>query len=274
MSIRASRDSIWPSGRLDWQFEYRPEDHDDSPKTFLGHTGAFNGQDIIDIICQQPATAWFVAGKLYQFFVADSPDEGAIQLLAEEFRRTGGDLRAVMRYLFLSDFFQSQAARLARVKSPTELVTGTARLAGSHQFPEWSIVNLAMDVDYMGQEILNPPTVEGWHTGREWIDTGNLVERVNSAAQEIGDLQQPGVRAIVQRVREGGETLTPEQFVDASLDAMGLYEISENTRENLVGHARRAGDLRFSGRGGAECSESRVTEMLQLIVASREYQLA
>ena len=41
MSIRASRDSIWPHGRLDWQFVYRPEDHDDTAKTFLGHTGAF-----------------------------------------------------------------------------------------------------------------------------------------------------------------------------------------------------------------------------------------
>ncbi|MFQ6031171.1 MAG: DUF1800 family protein, partial [Dehalococcoidia bacterium] len=148
MSIRASRDSIWPHGRLDWQFQYQPQDHDDSPKTFLGHTGPFNGEDIIDIICQQPATAWFVASKLYQFFVADAPDESAIQELADEFRRTEGDIRAVMRCLFLSDFFRSEGARLACVKSPAQLVSGTARLAGSHQFPEWTIVNLAMDVNF------------------------------------------------------------------------------------------------------------------------------
>ena len=36
MSIRASRDSIWPHGRLDWQFQYLPEDHDETSKTFLG----------------------------------------------------------------------------------------------------------------------------------------------------------------------------------------------------------------------------------------------
>ena len=274
MSIRASRDSIWPHGRLDWQFVYRPEDHDDTPKTFLGQTGPFNGEDVIDIICRQPATAWFVAAKLYGFFVSDTPDEASIQYLADTFRETDGDLRAVMRALFMSDFFRSDAVRLGRVKSPTELVAGTARLAGSHRFPEWSIVNLAMDVNFMGQEILNPPTVEGWHTGREWIDTGNLVERVNAAALEMGDLTQPGVQAIRERLERLGADLSPEQFVDGCLEALSQFEVSETTRQSLVAHAGQDGSLAFAGRGAAECSEQRIGEMLQLIVATREYQLA
>ena len=79
MSERASRDSIWPHGRLDWQFVYVPEDHDDSDKTFLGQTGRFNGDDVIDIIVDNPATSWFIASKLYSFFVSDKPDESVIQ---------------------------------------------------------------------------------------------------------------------------------------------------------------------------------------------------
>ena len=274
MSIRASRDSIWPHGRLDWQFQYIPEDHDDSEKMFLGHTGAYNGEDVIDIICRQPATAWFVASKLYGFFVSDTPNEESIQFLADTFTETSGDIREVMRAMLLSDFFKGDEARLAKVKSPTELVAGTARLAGSFQFPEWSIVNLAMDVSFMGQEILNPPTVEGWHTGREWIDTGNLVERVNSAALEMGDLGRPGVRAALQRIRREGDCLSPEQFVDIALRAVGLFDVTNSTRQSLIAHAERDGDLVFNGRGAADCSESRVAEMLQLIVATREYQLA
>jgi uncharacterized protein (DUF1800 family) len=274
MSIRASRDSIWPHGRLDWQFVYRPEDHDDSPKTFLGHTGRFNGEDVIDIICDQPATAWFVSRKLYEFFVSDTPDEGAIQALADEFRRTQGHIRSVMRALFLSDFFKSKKVRLARVKSPAELVGGTARLAGSHRFPQWSIVNLAMDVNFMGQEILNPPTVEGWHTGTEWIDTGNLVERINSAALEMGDVNQPGVRGIINRLKARGDVLSPAEFVDACLDSMGQFEVSESTRSYLVSYAEKRGDLKFDHQDLVACSEQRVGEILQLIVATREYQLA
>ena len=127
----------------------------------------FNGEDVIDIICQQPATAWFVAAKLYGFFVSDTPEEGAIQHLADKFAETDGNIREVMRALFLSEFFRAEGGA-AGPGQESHGVGGRHGPAGpgSHRFPEWSIVNLAMDVNFMGQEILNPPTVEGWHTGR------------------------------------------------------------------------------------------------------------
>ena len=274
MSIRASRDSFWPYGRIDWQFRYREDDHDGSEKTFLGHTGPFGGQDVIDIIVLQPATAHYIAGKLYGFFVSDQPDEEAIGILADEFTRTGGDIRAVMRRLFLSDFFSDASARLARVKSPAELVGGTARLAGSHRSPEWTISNLAMDVNFMGQEILNPPTVEGWHTGREWIDTGNLVERINAAGAEMRDTGRPGVRAIIERVKSAGPVLPPRALAEACLDAVGIFEVTEGAMNSLVALAAPWGEVRFNRPDGIACAEERIVEMLQLIVASREYQLA
>ena len=274
MSIRASRDSIWPHGRLDWQFVYLPEDHDDGPKAFLNHHGRFNGEDIIDIISQHPACGWFIAGQLYKFFVSDTPNEFATQMLADEFRKHHGDILSVMRALFLSDFFRSREARFAKVKSPAELVAGTARLAGSHRFPHWSMVNLAMDANFMGQEILNPPTVEGWHTGREWVDTGTLVERINSAALEIGDSSQPGVRAIIQRIQARGSVLEAQDFVTACLEELGGLEVSDGTFKSLTAHAVSQGDLRFDRQDLVACSEERVAEMLQLILATREYQMA
>jgi uncharacterized protein (DUF1800 family) len=62
-----------PYGRFDWDFEYRPELHDDSVKTFLGETGPWNGEDIVNIIVKQPSAARFIARHLYNFFVADEP---------------------------------------------------------------------------------------------------------------------------------------------------------------------------------------------------------
>ena len=274
MSIRASQDSIWPHGRLDWQFIYQPEDHDHSVKTFLGHTGPFNGEDIIDIICQHPATAQFIAGKLYNFFVADVADPAAVQELADEFIRTHGHIGSVMQALFLSDFFRSENVRFARVKSPAELVAGTARLAGSHKTTDWSIVNLALDANYMGQEILNPPSVEGWHTGAEWVDTGTLVERVNAAGKDMGDLTQPGVMAIVERLKAKGKTLSPPELVGACLLLLGALQVDRSTYDHLVGYVAAQGDLIFPPGTVDSCSGQRVAELLQLIVATREYQLA
>ena len=66
--------------RWDWEFEYIDADHDEGEKTFLGHTGHFHGEDIIDIICQQPATAQFIARHLYNFFVADEVQVPAWQV--------------------------------------------------------------------------------------------------------------------------------------------------------------------------------------------------
>ena len=74
-----SRDSVWPYGRLDWQFEFLPDDHDHGEKSFLGERGDFDGEDVIDIICANPATARFLARHLYNFFVEDEAQVPAWQ---------------------------------------------------------------------------------------------------------------------------------------------------------------------------------------------------
>jgi uncharacterized protein (DUF1800 family) len=271
-----------PYGRFDWGFEYRPDLHDDSDKTFLGQTGPWNGEDIINIIVQQPASARFIARHLYTFFVADEPqvpawqttpprDPQAIHLLAEAFRQSDGDMRTVLRTLFLSDFFRSEQAYFAKVKSPAELVIGTVRLTQDFEFPRPELREVALECRYMGQDLLNPPSVEGWHTGKEWIDTGCLVERINFAAQQVGDLSKPGVRFILDRLR-AASPLTPERLVDSCLDLVGPLAAPEDVRQALIDHVRPGGDLRFGPQEDAT-SAQRVSELLQLIVASRQYQL-
>ena len=274
MSVRASRDSIWPHGRLDWQFQYRPEDHDDSEKTFLNQTGRFNGEDVLDIICGHPASSWFLAGKLHTFFVSDQPDEAATQVIAEDLRRTGGDVRSAMRTILTSDFFKAEEARYAKVKSPAEVVAGVARMAGAFGAPHWSIVNLALDANFMGQEILNPPTVEGWHTGTEWVDTGTLMERVNSAALLVGDPKQPGVQSIIRRLQEDQATYDPETLVECCLNLCGALEVSEAAYRELTAFVASRGNLSFEPLAGNGCAEQRVADLLQLIVSTREFQMA
>lgn len=274
---------LYPYGYYPTQFEYREDDHDDSDKTFLGHTGRFNGEDIIDIIIQQPATARFIARHLYNFFVADEPqvpawhdtppqDPEAIEMLSQAFVESNGNLRAIVRVLFNSDFFK--AARFKRVKSPTELVAGVVRLAGSHRFPEPGLHDLATAAAAMGQFLHNPPTVEGWHTGKEWIDGGTLTERVNFAVNAVADVSNPGIQDIIQRLKAKGEALAPELCVEACLDLVGPIEVGDATRRVLTQYASAGGELQFGSEEADQASAGRIGRLLQLIVSTQEYQFA
>ncbi len=262
--------NIGPFGRNVWEFKFYPEQHDYSEKVFLGERGNFEGTDVIDIIVRQPATARFIARRLYLFFVADRPDAVAIEALAQEYQQSGYDIRSVMRALLLSDFFRSEQAYYAKVKGPSEHVVGLMRLVGDYQFPTWGIRDLALECRYMGQDLLNPPSVEGWHVGKEWIDTGILVERINFAAEQVSDIDKPGIRNMIERLRGMGE-LSPEEFVDTCLDLVGPLQVSETTRDALLLFARRVGPLNLAN--GDRTSEQLVGRLLQLIVATREYQL-
>ena len=266
----------YPYGRYETRFIYNPNDHDDDEKSFLGETGNFNGQDIIDIIVKQAGAARFVARHLYNFFVADEPqvpawkdtpprDPEAIKMLEDEYFRSNYSIESMLRLLFNSDFFKN--SRFTKVKSPAETVVGTMRLVGDFSSPKPGINALTLNIRYMGQDLLNPPTVEGWHTGKEWIDSGTLVERINFTADQVGNTALPGVQAIINRLRSQGPNLSPEALVQGCLDNLGAYEISDETRSQLVELAKGDGEIRTS----APEFDQRVGQMLQSIVATTEY---
>ena len=267
-------------GRWDWYFEFREDDHDYGQKEFLGHTGDFDGEDIIDIVLAHPATARFIARHLYSFFVADEVqvpawqvtpprDPEAIEFIANALTESDFDMSHALRVLFNSDFFKR--ARFAKVKNPTEVVVGTVRMAGGVELPGPEIFDWANHITYMGQELLNPPSVEGWHSGVEWVNSGTLMKRANFVSDMMGDLERPGVRDIVERVKREGAS--PESVVSACLELLGELQVKDETMSELVSHAQIEGDLAWDEANEAD-SARRVSEILQLIVATREYQFA
>ena len=278
MAVRAGKDSIWPYGRIAWHYEYRPHDHDDREKTFLGETGRFNGEEIIDIIARNPATARFVCTRLFQFFAADEVDEEAervVEAMKDSYFDSGYEIRAVLRTLFNAEYFKSDTARFARVKGPVELVAGAIRLAGTYRTPTHGVEKVAQLALYMGQGLLEPPTVEGWHEGMEWIDSGALVERVNFAASELGNVENDGVRSVIDRLAtHNGGTLSPGEMVEMCLDLIGPLSVSADTRAALTEHVARRGELNLQGHRRGDESEQRVGEVLSLIASSPEFQLA
>jgi len=269
----------YPYGKYDAKFMFDPRDHDAEEKTFLGETGNFDGEDIVDIIVKQPATARFVARHLYNFFVADDvqvpawkdtppQDIEAIKMLEEEYFRSNYNITAMLRVLFKSDFFKNST--FSKVKSPAETVIGTLKLVGDFKFPRPGLDLMTMNIRYMGQDLLNPPTVEGWHTGREWIDSGTLVERINFTADQVGNINHSGVKNIINRLSSVGPVLTAEQLVEGCLENLGAYQLADETRKQLLEMAESDGEIRTDSEG----FPLQVGTMLQSIVATTEYLFA
>ncbi|NQW19586.1 MAG: DUF1800 domain-containing protein [Chloroflexi bacterium] len=275
--------ALYPFGHFDVNYRFRADDHDDGEKTFLGHTGNLDGSDIIDIIAKQEATARFIGRHLYNFFVADEAqvpawsieppaDPGAIDELAKAWKDSDADIKVVLRTLFNSEWFKT--ARFKHVKSPTEFVAGVLKLSGEYGEPAPDLHKLEETIVAMGQKLMDPPSVEGWHTGKEWIDGGTLTERVNYAIDTLNNPSKPGVKAIIDRIRAGGNLTSPEQLVGQILDLVGPLEVEAGTRETLVAHAKTEGALDWSSDRATEKSSTRVVQMLTLVVSAREFQFA
>ena len=285
MSIKMRNNTARPYGYMAWQFEYDDADHDHGDKTFLGETGDFNGDDIVDIICRQPATPQFIARHLYHFFVADEvpvpqwphvepKDPGAIALMTQAYFDSGYRISAMLEAMFHADFFKSEAARFARIKSPVEMVVGTLRMAGGLTLPSNDTYAAAAVCAQMGQHLMNPPSVEGWQGGSEWINTGAYVQRVNFASRVLSDPDKPGIRSIIERLgayTDGG-VMSAEALVDACLQVVGPLEVLDTTRAGLIDYASQllgGADL----RSGAAEAEQSILALLQLVVTTQEYQM-
>ncbi len=275
--------SLYPNGHYPAEFEFIADDHDYGEKTFLGETGNFNGEDVIDVIVKQPATARFISRHLYNFFVEDElqvpswateppKNEAAIQQLSKVFMETGGQMRPVLLELFSSDFFK-EARDFKKVKSPTELVVGVLRQTGEFSSPTPGLNQFAVTtlngsliegpLSIMGQRLMNPPTVEGWHTGHEWIDSGTLSERIGFVETQFEDVSKPGVREMVERV--GSLDDDPNQLVDRCLDLLGGITVSKQTYESLIDYASELGGMKSDESVGLH-------NLLQMTASTVDYQ--
>ena len=164
--------------------------------------------------------------------------------------------------------------QITQLACAAELVIGVLRLAGEFKHLSLDIHEPPADLGFMGQALLNPPTVEGWHGGTEWIDSGALVERVNFASKHMGNTDNPGIRFIIDRLASmDGGVISPEQLVDGCLDLVGPISASESTRQGLIAYAAEKGHVDLRGHQPGDESEQQVAELLKLVASIREFQL-
>ncbi len=167
----------WQVSGLDALFT--PSRHDTANKTFMGRTGNFDHNDIVDIIFEQAETARFICRKLYKFFIYETPDETIINQLADTFRNNNYEVRPVLRQLFTSAHFYNQLTISAEITSPIEKAVGAIRQMSIPLAPNSNIITSYVRTagEAFGQLLFEPPNVAGWPGYRLWISTTTLLAR-------------------------------------------------------------------------------------------------
>ncbi|QDA60640.1 DUF1800 domain-containing protein [Hymenobacter jejuensis] len=157
------------------QFVFRARQHDDGPKTFMGRTGNWGGEDVLKTLLEQPQTAEFITTKLYRFFVNDVPNPAHILPLAKSFYQSQYDISLLLERLFTAEWFYDAANMGNRIKSPIELLAGIKRTFGLQLDDNKLFVTFEKA---LGQTLFEPPNVAGWPGGRSWIDSSSLAIRL------------------------------------------------------------------------------------------------
>ena len=201
---------------VDTKFVVNKEQHDDGEKTFLGKTGRFDGVDVIDIIMQQQATADFIAGKIYRYFVREDLSPELQAKLGSVLRENHYQIAPLLEKIFLSRDFYSPASVGTQIKGPVQLAVSTYRKLGLNGVPGVPDFNQATGA--LGQQLFAPPTVAGWAGGQSWITPGLLLERGNFARDILfpdisflpPDRYTGGgeIRRVAERIRQGMDITT------------------------------------------------------------------
>ena len=188
--------------------------HDSGQKTFMGKTGNFTGDDIVEMLVPLRATAERLSTRLFSFFAYQNPEPEIVRQLADTFQQSHYNVGAVVREIFNLDAFYSAKSYRALVKSPAELTAQTLRATGADAK---AFVAAANAMAPMGQVLFYPPNVAGWPAGTSWINSSTLLNRINFA------------NAAARRTAASSPAQTVDQLTASLVDG----NVTSNTRDGL-----------------------------------------
>ena len=272
--------------------DFKADRHDAGVKTILGRTGNWDADDVVDLIFSErsEAVAHFIAGKLYAWFVHPLPNAGVVAALASVLRQNDFDTSVALRALLTSAHFYDEAVVGARIKTPMELLLGLTRELGITP-SQAALERFRVASQSIGQEVLNPPSVEGWPgyddplEYRAWVTTGTIPERRGMAddavyGSDVFDAYDP--MPLVEQVSDRFDPyrLTrdlAEHFLAVPLTEAAADELAEQTVLDSVPtsytRAERQGFWTEIVVGAPDVARDRLRHLLSTLVNLPEYQL-
>ena len=274
---------------LQGEFVFRKQFHDEGTKTFLGRTGNFTGDDILNILLEQPQTAVFITQKVYKSFVNEKSNDAHVQWLSQRFYDNNYDIKKLLEDIFTSDWFYTEKNIGNKIKSPIELLVGIRRF-------------LPMELDndqaqllfqkVLGQILFYPPNVAGWPGGRTWIDSSTLMVRLQIpqvlAAKEAliirakNDDDVNMGQVMEEQMRINKNKMYTNKGASAAIDWQPVNKIFEKTKREQLGQKIADTVLQSPGRlnvnllnkyVSSESRESFIKTTVIQLMTTPEYQL-
>jgi uncharacterized protein (DUF1800 family) len=270
---------------------FRPGAYDNGTKTFLGQTGAFEPDDIVDIIVKQPASARYIVGRLFSFFVWPDPTDADLQPFLDVYEASDMRIGAVVEAMLRSDVFYSPKAYRAIVKSPVEYAVGALKALGLEEtitqlFPQGQRNQGGGQLTAMGQTLFEPPNVAGWPGGTAWLNSATIFARLNfinavtggtaSAAPQGRPGQQPQGQNAAARRQQQQQQAQAANALPAELGTAGqalAHYLPMIADDNLPDDARQV-LLDYAGGGATALDAARLRGLVYLVLASPQFHLS
>jgi uncharacterized protein (DUF1800 family) len=274
-----------------WTFEprggfvVRKFQHDDGSKTFLGKTGNFDGDDILNILLENKQTANYISKKIYRYFVNENVNEQNQQWLSKRFYANNYDIAKLLEDIFTSDWFYDERNIGNRIKSPVELIVGIRRLLPLQLENDQSQLQLQRA---LGQVLFYPPNVAGWPGGKNWIDSSSLMLRLRipqilsaNDAMDIrpksdDDVQMGQMMEAVKKMKEavkGGTATIDWAAVNAIFEKVQRDKLLESITATVLQTKNKVGNTVLDKYINTESRENFIRSTVVNLMATPEYQL-
>jgi uncharacterized protein (DUF1800 family) len=259
-----------------YRFNYNAGQHDTTAKTFTfaiypdgGKTipsraapnGMQDGLDLINALASSPITAKYLTGKLYRFFVSEFGDVSPsfVDEISSVFLRSGGNMRVVMRAVLMSREFWNRDHYFTRYAWPVEFVVRSLKEVGWAGFP---MISALVPLANMGQNLFEPPDVNGWDAGKGWFSTGSMLARMNFASTLTANQRF----RLLERARPHAST--PETLVTWGLESIRIAPVGQDVEAELATYLRATGPWTASNAQ----LQAKVPGLVHLIAGTPEYQ--